>query len=266
VYRTARAALAIFTKVVVMCSERRWRNPLRRTSLHLLTAVGCLALASNVSDALTITPSFDSSIRTASNAVEIESSILSVVDRFDSLIADPINITIFFTIGSLPENLLSQSTVSLYLDPYNVYISRLAAKAALTNNPVLTTAVANLPFGNKGGDVVSTGAAFRALGASTAVGVLGTDGVQGHGNLDGIVTLEPGPDFQYSRPVSPDRFDARWAIAHEIDEILGVGGPAGSILNAAFDSGQTTPPFFPSLGGAVGAEDLYRFAAPGIPS
>jgi len=222
-----------------------------------------LPLASNVSKALTIAPSFDSSITTAPNAVDIKNSILSVVDTFDSLIADPINLTILFTLESTPENLLSRSQASLYAVPYDAYTAVLAGKAALTENPVLTTAVANLPVGNKESTVVVTSPALRALGVSNAVGLLGTDAVRGHGNLDGVVFLDSGPDIQYSRPVSSDRFDAKWVIAHEIDEVLGIGGAGGSILDAAFDLGETTPPFF---GGVIGAEDPYRFAGPGIPS
>ena len=246
-----------------MHNEKRSYCLLPRTSLHVLAVLGCLALASNVSKALTITPSFDDSITSASNAVEVENSVLTVVNVFEGLVADPINVTVFFTIGPTPENLLSQSAASLYAVPYDSYTSLLAQKAALTNNSILSTAVANLPVGNNGSLVVATSAALRALGVSAAMGLRGTDGVRGHGDLDGVVTLESGPDFQYSRPVSSDRFDARWAIAHEIDEILGVGGAGGSILNAAFDSGQSTPPFF---GGVVGGEDLYRFGGPGIPS
>jgi hypothetical protein len=81
--------------------------------------------------------------------------------------------------------------------------------------------------------------------------------------LDGVVSLSTDALIQFSRPVLPDRVDAEWAIAHEIDEVLGIGGAAGSILNAAFDSGLSAPPFF---GGVIGAEDLYRYAQAGIPS
>ena len=86
-----------------------------------------------------------------------------------------------------------------------------------------------------------TGPALAALGVSNAVGLLDTDGVRGQGDFDGVVTLDSGPALQYSRPCSLNRFEDRWAIAHEIDEVLGVGGTGGSILDAAFDSGINLP-------------------------
>src|SRR4051794_8613056 len=82
-------------RIVVMCTEKRWYRLVRRTLFLVIAVLGWLALASNVSKALTIIPSFDSSITTASNAVDIENSILSVVGTFDSLIADPINVKVF---------------------------------------------------------------------------------------------------------------------------------------------------------------------------
>ena len=179
-------------RTVVMGTEKGWYYLVRRTSFQLLIVLAWVTLASNISKALTIIPSYDSSITAAPNAADIENSILSVVGAFDSLIADPINIKVFFTIKPTPENLLSQSKASLYAVPYDAYAAVLAGKAALTENPVLTTAVANLPVGNKGSLIVVTSPALRALGISNAAGLLGTDGERGHGDFDGVVTLNSG--------------------------------------------------------------------------
>src|SRR4051794_15884390 len=104
-----------------MCTEKKWYCLVHRTLFQVVMVLVWLPLASNVSKALTIAPSFDSSITTALNAVDIKNSILSVVDTFDSLIADPINVTILFTLESTPENLLSRSQASLYAVPYDAY-------------------------------------------------------------------------------------------------------------------------------------------------
>ena len=216
----------------------------------------------NQANALTITPSFDSSITAAPDAGEVESTINTVINSYERLLADPIDVTIFFERAPLLNDRASQSKASLYAVGYFVYTGQMIVDAVFNNNPVLATAVTNLASGNQSGQIVATSAGLRALGFD-APGLLGTDGERFDGTLDGVITLDSGTDFQFSRPVSPDSLDARWAIAHEIDEVLGVGGAGGSILDAAFDSGQASPPFF---GGVIGGEDLYRYAAPGVPS
>ena len=232
----------------------------RPTLIHTLLA-GVVA-ASQPANALIITPLFDSSITSAPNSAAIERSVNSVVRTYEHLIRDPIDVSIFFTLGGLHGDFISTSQASLYPIPYSSYTSLLTANADVFKNPVLTTAVSNLGTGNTAPLVVETSADLRALGVTAATGLLGTDGVRGDGTLDGIITLRAGPGLQYSRPVASHRIDAEWAIAHELDEVLGFGG-AVSILNAAFDAGYTAPPFF---GGVIGGEDLYRYAGPGEPT
>ena len=242
---------------------RHWQCGTSRMAALLVTFLTDLIPASHPARALIITPTFDTSITTAPNAATIEGSILRVIGAYENLVADPINVSVDFRRGLLPSNLASQSAASLYAVPYAPYTNLLAANAAVSGNPILTTAVANLQSGNMAPLVVVSSAALRALGDSAAQGLLGADQVRGHGTLDGVITLSTGIDFQFSRPVPSGQIDAQWAIAHEIDEVLGIGGAAGSILNAAFDSGQTMPPFF---GGVIGNEDLYRYAGPNTPS
>ena len=184
-------------------------------------------------NALIITPSFDSSITTALNADAIESSILKVINTYDSLIADPIDVSIYFRRGPVEAGFASQSASTRYAIPYGAYTESLVLNAALFGNPVLTTAVATLTTGNKSDLVGATSASLRALLIAHGAhfpGLLGTDGELGHGTFDGVIFLSPSETvFQYSRPVPPHRIDAMWAIAHEINEVLGVGG-IGSIL------------------------------------
>jgi len=233
-------------------------------SLGLLaaTVLAGLALTRDQANALTITPSFDSSITAAPDAGAVESTINAVINTYEGLFSDPIDVTIFFQRAPLLNDLASQSKASLYAVGYFVYTGQMVVDAVFNDNPVLASAVLNLASGNKSDLIVETSADLRALGFD-APGLLGTDGERFHGTLDGVIILDSGTDFEYSRPVSPASIDARWAIAHEINEVLGVGGAGGSILNAAFDLGEVSPPFF---GGVIGGEDLYRYAAPGIPS
>lgn len=217
--------------------------------------------ASNRAGAFVITPTFDTSITTAPNASAIEGSIQSVINTYDSLITDSVSVSIFFSVGDLPPQFLSYNFNTLYLVSYDAYTSLLAQHAALTHNPVLTTAVADLPSGNQAASVAVSSVDLRVFGVD-APGARGADAGLGNGSFDGVISLSPDTLLQYSRPVAPTEIDARWAIAHEIDEVLGVGGEA-SILNIAVNTGQTSPPFF---GGVIGTEDLYRYAAPGVPS
>lgn len=230
--------------------------------VSLLPLLAGLALpVSNRAGAFVIAPTFDTSITTAPNASAIEGSIQSVIDTYDSLITDPVNVSIFFSVGELPPQFLSDNFNTLYLVSYDSYTSLLAQQEALTHNPVLATAVANLPLGNQAASVAVSSVDLRVLGVD-APGARGADAGLGDGSFDGVISLSPDTLLQYSRPVAPDEIDARWAIAHEINEVLGVGGE-GSILNIAVNTGQTAPPFF---GGVIGTEDLYRYAAPGVPS
>ena len=232
-----------------MVNRPRYRTSPKSAFCALACAVG-LAL-SEPAGALTIDGFVDNSIANAPNAAAIEDSILTVIDTYETHIADPIDVKIFFAQGHLPGNLVSGSDVSPYLTPYNGYVNLLALNAAKNHNTTLTTAVTNLSRGNVGRTVRVSSAALRALGisANLASGLLGEDGILGHGNFDGVVTLSSDAALSFERPVPKNEYDAQLAIAHEIDEVLGVGGAAGSILNAAFDTGQRSPPFF---GGTMG--------------
>ena len=54
-----------------------------------------------------------------------------------------------------------------------------------------------------------------------ANGTVGTGGP-----YDGIVTLSSAAPFQFTRPISPDTFDAQRATEHEMDEVMGFASHA----------------------------------------
>ena len=231
-----------------MPGRRSCRVVAKQSLLLLPLLAGLVLSASDRAEALFITPTFDPSITAAPNASAIENSIQSVIDTYNNVITDPIDISIYFTLAKLPPQFVSQSLPTRYSLSYRGYTLLLAQAAADTLNPILATAVANLASGNKAPRVGATSANIGVLGID-APGLLGADGVLGHGSFDGVIELSTQHLLQYSRPVAPGAVDARWAVAHEINEVLGVGG----------DVGQVSPSF-------ILAEDLFRYAAPGIPS
>lgn len=222
---------------------------------------GSLALAAAApSHALTVIPSFDASITEASNAGQIESAIYRVAS-FYSGFTNPVNVNIRFAMANFggPS---AHSLTGLYRSPYAPYVGRLANDAALhPENAVLNLAVSNLVWGNGPAttgrpDIDASSANRRALGNGLAVGVLGPDGVLGHGNLDGIVALDNSlpNEWSYSSAVGPAQFDGLSALFHEVDEVLGIGA-IGTTLN--------TRGAFPT---AIGGLDLYRYAGYHTPS
>ena len=90
----------------------------------------------------------------------------------------PVNVSIFFSVGQLPSQYASFSFGTGYVTSYDFYTGLLAQKGALTQNPVLTTAVANLPRGNKADTLLLNSVDLRVLGVD-APGLLGADGVRG---------------------------------------------------------------------------------------
>lgn len=214
---------------------------------------GALALAAaSQSHALTIIPTFDSSITGAANAAAIESSINSAV-QFYSVFTNPVTVNIEFTANNTG---LGGSQSGLYGDFYGSYTGLALAADAAANpqNTVLQTALANLPAGNQRDIIFSTSADFRALGYAGTPGFV-------DGTFDGLVTLNTSI-MNFTNTVDPSLYGANGVIQHEVDEVLGVGGP-GSLVTQPFG------PNFP-VGGQnfsyMGAEDLYRYSAPGTPS
>jgi hypothetical protein len=172
---------------------------------------------------------------------------------------------------------------------YGQFTGALAADAAANpHNTTLNTAVANLPFGNGGADpshtlmVVNTTDA-RVLGLGTGVNTAFGPGdatpqfsatgsyVGGGGVADGMIFLNLDQPLLYSRPmpaydpsVGP-LFDAQSSLEHEMDEVMGIGGAGSQLNNANYDPHYASD-FYGVRGPLLGAMDLYRYWAPGLPS
>jgi len=215
-----------------------FRRSFATRSLRLV-AVGAIAsgLAATSANALTINDTFLSSI--TDNATK--AAIQAASNAIAALYSDPITVEILFAVsGSVGGG---QSLSSIYTGSYASYTGLLSADAtANPANTTLATAVANLGSGNADRTMRVTSANLRALGAPVS-GLFDGSGtyVGAGGSYDGVITLNP----SYATTTS--------VIQHEIDEILGGGGP-GTTLGTIHQGDQ------------YGSLDLYRYSAPGTPS
>ena len=248
---------------------------MRRSGAGFAVGATAVALAlAHPARALTINPYFDSSIAGASNATDIEATINTGVSAIGSLFSDPGTVNIVFNTG--PGSFLGQSHEGFYSHAYSTYTGLLSADAASNPvNTILATAVANLGRGNDADasrSIEATSADLRVgLGLASATPCYNASGsfVSGCGQLyDGAITLSSTQPLAYVRPVavyngSNLQYDALRVVEHEVDEILGGGGP-GSTLNAIARDGFNNPnSSFTSKDGPL---DLYRYSAPGMPS
>jgi hypothetical protein len=219
--------------------------------LRIIGLTAGLGLAATQAQAFTITATFDPTITGASNAADIEGAINQVTGVYDSLFTNPETVNIYFELGTSNGD-LGESRSSRYRYTYADYVDLLTADStANPANNVLATAVANLPFGNTPATtgrpyVVTTSAQGRAIGDAADPGVLGSDAVAGDGNYDGIVYLDAVPgELSWGSTTGPDQYSGISTIFHEVDEVLGVGGPGSTIGGPLVLS--------------MGDEDLYRY-------
>jgi hypothetical protein len=209
---------------------------------------GASLLAASQAEAVTVVATFDPSITSAPNAAQIENAI-NKVDSFYSVFTNPVTVNIYFKLDAIPGDLGTSSPV-LERYTYGQYTALLtSASQAQHGNQVLATAVANLAYGNTPattglGFVRTTSASGRALGDATDLGVMGADGVIGDGNFDGIVRITNDPGLVSWGAVGPNQYSAITTAFHEVDEVLGIGGPGST-------EGRNRP--------AMGQLDLYRY-------
>jgi hypothetical protein len=209
------------------------------------------AAAASQGHALTIMGTFDSTITGRSDAAAIEAQINTAMS-FYSVFSNPATVNILFQMGNTG---LGGSSTGLYADPYATYVGYLAADAALhPENTVLPVALANIASDNHKDEIAFTSANGRALGQNTPGAVTAA-------HYDGVVTLSNTPGLiSFGDTVGPSQYAAMPVIQHEIDEVLGVGGP-GSLVSQPFG-----PDPFHNGSTYMGAEDLYRFAGVHTPS
>jgi hypothetical protein len=207
----------------------------RLVNLGSALCIGTLMLAAQAWANMVITPTFDSSITSDTNAAAIEGVINSAIQIYESDFADPITVKITFqemTSG------LGQSNFSFFHTPYATYRADLVTDAKTSDDAI---ALAHLPVGatnpvNGTGFIDIKPANLRAIGIATpGVTSDGTIGLNTHITDIG----SPGTSGQFSLMAVTE---------HEIDEILGLGS----------DLPTSNPNPYP--------EDLFRYDATGARS
>jgi hypothetical protein len=106
------------------------------------------------------------------------------------------------------------------MDKRATYINALTADATTAND---TTANASLPGSALSTSVTPSSAGGRAVGLNTPPAMFANGTVGAGGPYDGIVTLNSGAAFQFTRPTGVGNFDALRSTQHEMDEVLGLG-------------------------------------------
>jgi hypothetical protein len=163
--------------------------------------------------ALTITPTFDSSITNDVNAATIENTINSAIQLYQARFSNPITVTIQFKEINT-SGLYGQSQWYYYSPSYSSFRSALASHATTAND---TLALSLLPAGSinpvDGGTTIRVKTAnMHALGLSTP----------GFTNYDGIIGLHTSQLNLSRSSTSPTKGDLLSTVCHEMDEILGM--------------------------------------------
>jgi hypothetical protein len=192
---------------------------------------GVMTGITDPSTGLTIHATFDNSITSKPNAAAIEAMINRAIARYESLFGDPIRIQIRFRYATTAPNgthlapgVLAQSISALYMAPWNAAVDALRADAR-TNNDNL--AVASLPGSALSTNIIAASANVRALGGNAPPDVFANGTIGPGGPYDGIVTLNSGVPYRFTRPATGGTFDAQRTTEHEIDEVMGLGSRLG---------------------------------------
>jgi hypothetical protein len=204
--------------------------------------LACLLFFSAVSTVriyagLVITPTFDSTITGDPNAAAIEGVINQAINTYQTLFADPINVTINFkemTSG------LGSSNWYYYNISYQNFINHLLADASTVDD---ATALAHLPHGANNPVNGSTTINVKTANLR-AIGIFGLNSGLA-GGVDGIIGLNT-HITDVGSPGTTGQFSLLSTTEHEIDEVLG--------LAAALP---------PLIGNDPLPEDLYRYDATG---
>jgi hypothetical protein len=237
--------------------------------------MGC-GLAASPASALVIRDYFTPDIANAPNAAQVEAVVRKTTTDMAKLYSNPVEVSIVFSSQmALPGDLGDSrgSDYLIYAGDYD-YLSALDSLANPKNHP-LAQGLNHLATGNAAdpSSIMVVGSAnLGALGVYVPGG-WGADGVFGDGTLDGRIDIDVSRLSFAANPPAYDGTNELWSaqtvIAHEVDEILGVGD-GGTNLITLYDlqHGYTfgDPTVDALIAGAYGDLDRFRYAAPGVPS
>ncbi len=209
---------------------------MRLQVLSAAAAIALLAGAAPASANLIITPYFDSSVTGTQ-----QTAILAAIGFYEAAFTNPVNVSIEFATGAGGGG--SSNTVAYYTTSAQIQALLAADAVAHPGNTVLSNALPYFLTGNTAQQFLVNSADCRALGGSCLGTIAGTGSVAQTG-LDGIVTI------------GSSAYGNAQVIEHEIDEVLGIGGPGTILGGSTVNNGLTT----------LRMLDPYRYTAPGTPS
>ncbi len=211
---------------------------------YALLAMATIGLTAAKSQALTIVPTYDSTVTSLSNYMQVESGFAAAAQEIENDFVDPITLNITLKAASTP-GLLGQSNTNLQFEPFTTIRNALISDSKSTTDAV---AMKNFPATDPVGGAdyyVVTNAQAKALNLGANSGA------------DGSVTFGTGYNYTYdpnNRAVSGE-FDFIGIMEHEITEIMGRSPGLGETLG----NGPTYSPCYMTY-------DMFRFTAPATPS
>jgi hypothetical protein len=235
------------------------RRPTRLAQCAL--SIGGLALLAPPARALTINPIYnatdpsdptDATVASDPNAATIEATINSDIATLDSYIANPITISVIFE--ETTTGLADSNSNGFYAPTYANYLNALETKQTLSpaDKLALTSLGVTSPYSTP------------AVGTPNPVN--GNTSIKTNGNLLtalGFTGLTTGGFVEFNASQVNDsrtndlkgNYDLQSAVAHELDEVLGIGGAGSQLNSVATGFGGAT------LTSAVSPLDLYRYSA-----
>ncbi|MDP9171925.1 MAG: NF038122 family metalloprotease [Acidobacteriota bacterium] len=197
--------------------------------------------AAPASAGLIITPAFGRTIAADTNSANIEATINTVIGQYESDFLNPIHVYITFEETGTG---LGQSVFPLYTASYNSFRNGLAAGGTSTDD---ATALAHLATGANNPvtgtpTILIKSANAKALGFSPI-----SDGVS-----DGTISFNASITNPGLNGVAGP-YTLETVLAHEIDEILGLGSTLGV---------ETSPPY----SNDPSPEDFFRYGSTGARS
>jgi autotransporter-associated beta strand protein len=203
--------------------------------------VSVLGTDSGVRANLTIVPTWDSTITGDANAATIEASINETLGRVEADIANNVTVHILFKETTTGLGASGSYTTSI---PYATYLNDLKTLQTISNDD--SVGMATLPTstspisGSASGSVVVTDPLDRALGGSATP------------SEDSTIYLNTSiMNISRTGTQNGGKYDIEAVTAHEVDEVLGIGGDATQ-------AGGTN--------GNIGPLDPYRYASAGVRS
>jgi hypothetical protein len=212
----------------------------RGRAYYLALVIMALVVARGDSiGAITIVPTFDSTITNDPNAATIEATINSAIAIYEHIITD--SITVNITYREMTTGLGENSTYYNPM-PYQSYVAALANHATSTNDGI---AVSHLP-NSATNPVNGNGTVNVQLPNARALGI---NIVPPAGMPDGTISLNTSIMNLSRSATDPTKFDLMSTTMHEMDEVLGFG----SALSNVGKNGDPAPST------AIWPLDLFRY-------